>query len=186
MDDSIQQLLQQVESSEGSIRDDALLTLSFLFEYNRFVDPDNQRRGYYSNYLSDALLNLRVTTEEERIIVQSLVKIVKEHDHFQTTGFFGTIGRASPSIAVEALLNLIHDFPEKFEPMVAHQAMTFLTNNLGRDDDWKPIPEIVLILRLQNPIPFFSRVLATSDHKEALYMAQVAIAAVTKYLNDAD
>jgi hypothetical protein len=175
--------LDDVEARDEQQREDALLVLSFLFEYSNTIYTDENTIRYFGNYLSVDLMKTKLDKTTQRMIVRRLAMIIVDNNYNNSESIVITISKAKAEIAIEAILELLAQLPPKYDEHMVNQMIAALRKSLDRDENWRPFPTILDFLLQKDALKVLN-LLAVNGENLIRISANEAIASVNRYIND--
>ncbi|HEX2906511.1 MAG TPA: hypothetical protein VHO69_06595 [Phototrophicaceae bacterium] len=158
MHEIVQSYLETLKTTpDNTIWEDLTLKLALALEFSSRNIGDNDYLFYHSN-LPESLLTQKMDIPTQRDVVQQLVYLIREVDHYQHPGLVWAISKAAPVVAVDAALTLMQKWPLDCDEVLTRQ-LILIFDDIDRDEDGHSLAEIVKLLRARYPIPFLKCIL---------------------------
>ncbi len=160
---ALNKLYLELASGDFDLRENALFQLALMLQRANGLEASSDAPDLYSDNLSRDLLRIRLSTEDQRQIVEHLSRLASTHANSRATAFW-SLGAASRDIGLESLLTLLCLLGDQIQGEGAYEACNALRRWLESDE---LETEQLKLLSDLDPIPHLQRWLASGDRRLA-------------------
>ena len=160
---SLEELIASLRSGSG----EAAATAADLLELNSFPVFSSIDELYYERLLPPSLLERELREHEERRVVDELHRLIlrspsnREHDQSAKSGLIYALGRSSPWVAIQKILDILVNHRARLTIGDLHQCLHALQGCLDLPEDHSRYSEVVLALTQMDPTPVLEAMATT-------------------------
>jgi hypothetical protein len=161
---TLQGLLESAISEDRATQDESILEIAMLLEKSTLMISGGTTSFPYESVLSPFWLAIKLDETDQKAIVEGLTAFISSDRRIAS--MLWALGKSLPTIGINPLLTLLHDYADEFTDEELYQALITLDNFLISDKGTL-IPEIAGPIRHNNPLSSLQKMTGSRDPRLA-------------------
>jgi len=167
-------VLEELESPNQSVREEALSQIALVLERSTFRKVRNaadDEAAFYASQLAPALMAVELTREEQREIVRRISVVAQRYPSDVTA--LWALSKARPDVALGEVLRVAADTSEHHDADWLFQLLVALRNCLLMDESGRLPLETLSLLEKHDTASTLRRMTASSDARVSELASQL-------------